>query len=233
MTVATRAVRGCRNGNGVPWAGRMLILGPMIPARKVFSGDIDFGLLAELFIVEYTRPGDLVLDPFAGSGETVARAVGLGRRGLGIEIVPERVAAARQRVGPELIIDGDARRLRELDLPVADLVVTSPPLMTVGDHPQNPLSGYQTLDGDYAEYLDTLKSIMISLVGLIRPGGRIVLNVWNFSDDGQYTPLADDLERALDGVLPLEQTVEISWPGADAPPTNDRCLIYRRSIMDP
>lgn len=204
----------------------------MIPVQKVLSGDIDFGRLAELFVVEYTRLGDLVLDPFSGSGETVARAVGIGRRGLGVEIVPEFVAASRRRVGPELIIDGDARRLGDLDLPPVDLVMTSPPFMTISDHPQNPLSGYQTLDGDYSEYLDSLKSIMISLAALVRPGGRIVLNVWNFEYVGSYTPLADDVERTLDGVLPLEQSVEIIWEGAESPPTHDRCLVYRNLIID-
>jgi DNA modification methylase len=199
----------------------------MIPARKVFAGDIDFGRLVELFVVEYTRPGDLVLDPFAGSGATIATAVGLGRRGLGIEIVPELVASVRQRVGADMIIAGDARRLGNLDLPPVDLVVTSPPFMTISDHPQNPLSGYQTLDGDYAEYLGSLKSIMINLADRVRPGGRIALNVWNFWYEGHYTPLADDVERTLDGVLPLEQSVEINWADADSPPTDDRCLIYQ------
>jgi site-specific DNA-methyltransferase (cytosine-N4-specific) len=41
--------------------------------------------LAEFFIKFLTRPGDLVVDPFAGSNTTGAAAECLGRRWLAIE----------------------------------------------------------------------------------------------------------------------------------------------------
>ncbi|HYE03729.1 MAG TPA: DNA methyltransferase, partial [Phycisphaerales bacterium] len=45
-----------------------------------------------------TDPGDLVLDCFMGSGTTARAAVGLGRRFLGIELLPEYVDLARRAV---------------------------------------------------------------------------------------------------------------------------------------
>ena len=45
------------------------------------------------------RPG-LVLDPFAGSGTTLAVAVGHGRAAIGIDIDERNVDLARERVGP-------------------------------------------------------------------------------------------------------------------------------------
>lgn len=47
-------------------------------------------------IERLTQPGDVVLDPFAGFGTTLARAVALGRQAWGVELLPERVAYARQ-----------------------------------------------------------------------------------------------------------------------------------------
>lgn len=46
----------------------------------------------------YTFAGDVVLDPFLGSGSTAVAAVESGRRFVGYEIEPGYVAAARSRV---------------------------------------------------------------------------------------------------------------------------------------
>ena len=53
--------------------------------------------LAERCIRAGSRPGDTVLDPFAGSGTTLAVARGLGRSAIGIEINPEYVKLIEKR----------------------------------------------------------------------------------------------------------------------------------------
>ncbi|MCA0454787.1 MAG: site-specific DNA-methyltransferase [Chloroflexi bacterium] len=55
--------------------------------------------LPKWFIKLFTQEGDLVLDPFMGSGTTALAAKALGRHYLGIEIQPEYVELARQSVG--------------------------------------------------------------------------------------------------------------------------------------
>ena len=45
-----------------------------------------------------TNPGDLVLDPFAGSGTTLAVAKKLGRRYLGMELSEEYADGVRKRL---------------------------------------------------------------------------------------------------------------------------------------
>ena len=54
--------------------------------------------LVKRALLATTRPGDLVLDPFAGSGTTLAVAKKLGRRSIGAEINPEYVEIARRRI---------------------------------------------------------------------------------------------------------------------------------------
>ena len=53
---------------------------------------------AEYFIDKFTSPGEMVVDPFAGSGTIPAAAKKMGRRWLATEIDRMHVATARQRV---------------------------------------------------------------------------------------------------------------------------------------
>lgn len=54
-------------------------------------------LMAEL-IADFTQPGDVVLDPFMGSGTTGVAAVKLGRRFIGIERDPQHFETACARI---------------------------------------------------------------------------------------------------------------------------------------
>jgi modification methylase len=59
-------------------------------------------------IVASTKPGEVVLDPFFGSGTTGAVAKRLGRRFLGIERDPNYARVARERIAAVVPADGDA-----------------------------------------------------------------------------------------------------------------------------
>ena len=54
--------------------------------------------LPSWFIKLFTQPGDIVLDPFLGSGSTAVAARSLGRHYLGVEINSEYVELARERL---------------------------------------------------------------------------------------------------------------------------------------
>lgn len=54
--------------------------------------------LLERLIEACTQPGDLVLDPYAGSGTTLAVALRKGRRVVGIDSNPDAIAIARNRL---------------------------------------------------------------------------------------------------------------------------------------
>lgn len=55
------------------------------------------GLLASL-ITSVTKPGDLILDPFAGSGSTLVAAKKTGRRFIGVELDGQYHQIAQRRV---------------------------------------------------------------------------------------------------------------------------------------
>lgn len=55
-----------------------------------------------------TKPGDVVLDPFFGTGTTGAVARRLGRRWIGIEREPYYIAAAEERIAAALPLDESA-----------------------------------------------------------------------------------------------------------------------------
>jgi DNA methylase len=95
--------------------------------------------LAEGFVRFFTRPGQWVLDPFAGTGSTLLAARGLGRPSVGVELSERYARLAERRVNsvpehrsvPAILLTEDARRLaeswRRLGLPFPSLVLTSPP----------------------------------------------------------------------------------------------------------
>lgn len=56
--------------------------------------------LPEWFIKLFTKEGDTVLDPFAGSGTTLVVANRMKRHSVGIEIVKEYVEMMREQINP-------------------------------------------------------------------------------------------------------------------------------------
>ena len=54
--------------------------------------------LSAWFIKLFTQETDIILDPFAGSGTTLFVAQRLGRKAIGIEIVPEYVNSIKSRI---------------------------------------------------------------------------------------------------------------------------------------
>ncbi len=101
--------------------------------------------MAQEFIEFFTKKGQTVLDPMAGTGSTLVAALRCGRNSYGIELNPgyaqiaqevvnqEKAALSRGAEGPrqtELVaqvINGDALKASEYGLPSIDYVLTSPP----------------------------------------------------------------------------------------------------------
>ncbi|GAB3694514.1 hypothetical protein GCM10027595_07320 [Corynebacterium nasicanis] len=178
-------------------------------------------------ITRYSAPGEVVLDPFAGFGTTLIRALGLGRRAVGVELLPERVAHIRRHAPAASILEGDARALSLLiDAPV-HLILSSPPYMTVTHHDADPLTAYEREGGDYRRYLRELGFVAAQCAALLTPGGHLVWNVADILHEGDLTPLIDDCVSVLDAHLEQVAVVEIEWDRLPHDLTRDALLVFR------
>ena len=65
--------------------------------RKVHVSQKPVAVMVQL-LEWFTKPGDTVLDPFAGSGSTLVACLKTGRRGIGIEIDPRYIPTIERRV---------------------------------------------------------------------------------------------------------------------------------------
>src|SRR5829696_8416663 len=95
--------------------------------------------LAQEFIEFFTKQGETVLDPMAGTGSTLIAALRAGRNSYGIELNPKYAQIANQLIEEErmnlgdlvsdpqsLILNGDASLASTYHLPLTDYVLTSP-----------------------------------------------------------------------------------------------------------
>jgi tRNA G10 N-methylase Trm11 len=186
--------------------------------------------LVRLFLQEHTRPGDLVFDPFAGFGTTLAVAAEMGRRALGIELDSKRCAFIRSHSSdPGILIEGDARQLDTLGLPSIDFSMTSPPYMSRWNHPQDPLTAYVEPSRGYATYLAEIRDIYRQIGGLMTDRAVAVVEVANLKAPEGVTTLAWDLAAAIGEVLRFEGEVIMAWdPTYGYGYDHSYCLLFRR-----
>jgi DNA modification methylase len=105
--------------------------------------------LVREFVSFFTKKGEIVVDPFLGTGSTLVAALETGRSGIGFEIVEKYADISRERVKEALtrnrareetmaretsrirVVTGDSSKLSKIwkqkGFPPADYCITSPP----------------------------------------------------------------------------------------------------------
>ena len=190
--------------------------------------------MAQEFIEFFTKRGETVLDPMAGTGSTLIAALRSGRNSWGIELNPKYAGIARQAVNDERltlgesaddltsnIITGDALQANRFTLPKIDYVLTSPPywdmLHARGAEAQKKRRNSSNLDvyysndpndlgnvHDYESFLEKLVAIYAGLKPLIREKAYLTIIVKNVKKGGRIYPLAWDLSRELNQTYTLK-----------------------------
>jgi len=183
-----------------------------IPDRFREDDNRSYDEEVEVFIREYTKPGDTVLDIFAGLGTTLIIAEKLGRVPYGVEYLEDRFNFVISKIkNKENMIHGDARKLIEYEFPPIDLVYTSPIFMNK-DETMDPLNGYKT-KGNYAKYLEDIKNVFTDLKKFLKHKSHVIVGVKNLKKSHGITTLAWDIGKVLSEVLFFEGEVIIGYDG--------------------
>ena len=190
--------------------------------------------MAQEFIEFFTKKGETVLDPMAGTGSTLIAALRAGRHSCGIELNQKYAGIARQLIAEERsalgapaadlkaeVFTADASLASGLGLPVCDYVLTSPPywdmLHARGAGTQKKRRSAADLDvlysddpydlgnlHDYDEFLACLVAIYRGLKPILRSKAYLTIIVKNVKKGGRIYPLAWDLGRELGRVYTLK-----------------------------
>ncbi|MEM3626423.1 MAG: site-specific DNA-methyltransferase [Candidatus Bathyarchaeia archaeon] len=165
--------------------------------------------LCRRLIEIYTKKGDVVLDPFMGSGSAIVAARDLERKGIGFDINPDFVELAKKRISQQKLIRlgvedpdiycEDAKDLLKYVKPSSvDLVITSPPYWNIhtrkrtADYKEpRPYSSLERDLGnisDFNEFMDELKSIFEKVHTVLKSGKRCVVIVMDIRQGSQFIP---------------------------------------------
>ena len=198
-------------------------------------------------IRRYTRPGDLVLDLFAGLGTTLIEARRLGRPSLGVELDPAAAEAAREALdrdepgggaSPAVVLVGDSsqpaatsavrRAMRTMGHSSAKLAVLHPPYHDI--IPFSGLPGDLSASESLSEFLRGMERVFNLAWASLDPGRMMVLVIGDKYERGRWVPLAfKTMARAEKCGFALKSIVVKNMEGNRAKRTSSR-LWARRAI---
>ena len=165
------------------------------------------------FIKFFTKSGMTVLDPFCGIGSTLVACDRTGRLGYGIELNKDFVKETSLRISHnQKIINADASKLDEINLPPIDYCITSPPywnmlhkidvnqkirldkkLLTKYSDDSNDLGNIS----DYNLFMEKLLMIFDKVYDKMREGAYLTIIVQNIVNKDTMIPFAWDLALKL------------------------------------
>ena len=165
-------------------------------------------------LLRYSKNGDVVLDPFLGSGTTLIECRRLGRHGIGIELNREVARAARQRIAEEpspdsvstSVLVGDSsdlertsrkieRQLRRLGRTEVQLALLHPPYHSIirfSDHPAD-----LSTCADPQAFLERFGRVVDLTSRFLAPNRYLVLVIGDYYEKGTWTPLGFQCMQAV------------------------------------
>ena len=205
--------------------GNKIVLPPRFRREDVRCADS----LVEFCVNEFSEPGQVVFDPFAGYGTSLLIAEQMGRLGYGIEFSKRKAKYVQGLLEhPGHLIHGDSRKLIDYDLPLIDLCLTSPPYTNQSDT-ENPFVDYRQKGFDYPSYLQEMGNIFSQVVQKIKPSGHLVIEASNLKKLDQVTTLAWDIAREVSRLLHFEGETIICWDKYGYGYNHSYCLVFSKT----
>jgi len=150
----------------------------------------------------YSRRGEFVLDPMAGSGTSLIEARLLGRDALGVDINPEAVALAKKALAfkhrppsRQEVRVADARDLWFVEDESVDLVLTHPPYMNIIRYSQGKIAGDLSNISSMPKFCDQIEKVASELLRVLRPGCHCAILIGDTRRGRHFVPLAFNVMR--------------------------------------
>lgn len=151
-------------------------------------------------LTRYTKAGDFVLDPFAGSGTTLIEAQRMGRNSIGIELQPSVAAEAINRIHSEqkegIIADTfvddsktfDTKRILETyNINSVQFIIYHPPYWDIikFSEEENDLSNSTSLD----EFINNFRQVVRNTSAILQKGRYCAVVIGDKYANSQLVPL--------------------------------------------
>lgn len=171
--------------------------------------------IARNLILNYSKEGELILDPMVGSGTTLIEARLLNRNAVGYDINQNAVDITRQRLNfkvdndsTQTVAIGDVRNLKNHEDNSIDLIITHPPyanIVTYSDR-KNP-NDLSSMPG-IPKFLDQLEIGIKELFRVLKPNHYCALLIGDTRRGQHYVPLSYFvLERCLRNGFALKEEI--------------------------
>ena len=157
-------------------------------------------------IIRHSKPDDLVLDPFCGSGTTAVEAKLLGRRCIALDINPKAVELTLRNLDFKFMVQesllgsdsgscvfdpevgcGDARRLEGVSSESIDLICAHPPYANIVQYSD-------ALEGDIShhdvdEFLEDMQLVAKECFRVLKPGRKCAILIGDTRRKKHVVPL--------------------------------------------
>lgn len=151
---------------------------------------------------KYTKKGEWVLDQMGGSGTTLVECKLLQRNAIGVDINPEAIMIARNRLDfdynpsssdyNEPIIKtyvGDARNLNKIKNESIDLIITHPPYVSIIKYTKDKVEG-DISRLNVKTYLQAMKEIAEESFRVLKPDKYCAILIGDTRKQRHFVPIA-------------------------------------------